>query len=405
VAHYRSASKLLDMPNPPNIALGRKPEINIKLGNALMRAEGYNSEEGRQAFERARSAAAKLELHEEYARAGIGIAPLLFGQCRYREVIDIGQGISTKLLQHLRPQTRVHLWTMLGVANYCIGEFEAALEYETRAAKLDDDVRCTHENSIGGGDPAVVCRSYAGVCYTALGLLEQSVARSEEAWDIANARGHAFSIAWAALARMRSLIPLGRNAESVEIGDVCVSICELHGFNARLGNVLVFRGAARLGIGEPEEGLADIRRGLTLWRRVSGAFHLTQMISEVAKCLLHHKRTFEAEQVLREAEEIIEETEEQSHRPEIHRLRGQLHEVAEEREQAIFCYQQALEWSGFRQAKLFELRAGTSLARLWRDQGKRTEARDLLGPIYNWFTEGFDAPDLKDAKALLDDLT
>ena len=56
-------------------------------------------------------------------------------------------------------------------------------------------------------------------------------------------------------------------------------------------------------------------------------------------------------------------------------------------------------------AKLFELRASLSLARLWRDQGKRAEARDLLAPIYNWFTEGFDAPDLKDAKALLDELT
>ena len=56
-------------------------------------------------------------------------------------------------------------------------------------------------------------------------------------------------------------------------------------------------------------------------------------------------------------------------------------------------------------AKLFELRASISLARLWRDQGKRSEARDLLGPIYDWFTEGFDTPDLKDAKALLDELT
>jgi predicted ATPase len=57
-----------------------------------------------------------------------------------------------------------------------------------------------------------------------------------------------------------------------------------------------------------------------------------------------------------------------------------------------------------RSAKLFQLRASTSLARLWRKQGKRTEARDLLSPIYNWFTEGFDAPDLKDAKTLLDEL-
>ena len=68
-------------------------------------------------------------------------------------------------------------------------------------------------------------------------------------------------------------------------------------------------------------------------------------------------------------------------------------------------FRQAIAVARRQSAKLLELRAAISLARLWRDQGKRAEARDLLGPIYNWFTEGFDAPDLKDAKALLDELT
>jgi predicted ATPase len=67
-------------------------------------------------------------------------------------------------------------------------------------------------------------------------------------------------------------------------------------------------------------------------------------------------------------------------------------------------YRQAIAVAERQGAKLLQLRASTSLARLWRDQGKRAEARDLLGPIYDWFTEGFDAPDLKDAKALLDEL-
>jgi predicted ATPase len=68
------------------------------------------------------------------------------------------------------------------------------------------------------------------------------------------------------------------------------------------------------------------------------------------------------------------------------------------------CLQQALAVAREQEAKLFELRASTSLARLWRDQGKRDEARDLLAPVYGWFTEGFDTGDLKEAKALLDEL-
>ena len=72
--------------------------------------------------------------------------------------------------------------------------------------------------------------------------------------------------------------------------------------------------------------------------------------------------------------------------------------------QAEACFHQALDVARQQQAKSFELRAATSLARLWQRQGKRTEARELLAPIYSWFTEGFDTADLQEAKALLEEL-
>jgi predicted ATPase len=88
----------------------------------------------------------------------------------------------------------------------------------------------------------------------------------------------------------------------------------------------------------------------------------------------------------------------------VYRLRGDILNVTGDRAAAEQSYHQALAVAERQSAKLFELRAATSLARLWRDQGKRTEARDLLAPIYSWFTEGFDTPVLQDAKALLDEL-
>jgi predicted ATPase len=89
---------------------------------------------------------------------------------------------------------------------------------------------------------------------------------------------------------------------------------------------------------------------------------------------------------------------------ELHRLRGDLLNATGDRAGAEQSYHQAIAVAQRQCAKLFELRATASLARLWRDQGKRTEARDLLTSIYGWFTEGFDTPILKDAKALLDEL-
>jgi predicted ATPase len=107
---------------------------------------------------------------------------------------------------------------------------------------------------------------------------------------------------------------------------------------------------------------------------------------------------------LAEAAQIIETTEERVNEAELHRVHGDLLNTTGDRSAAERDYRQALAVAERQSAKLFELRSATSLARLWRDQGKTADAQALLAPIYNWFTEGFDAPDLVDAKALLHEL-
>ena len=107
---------------------------------------------------------------------------------------------------------------------------------------------------------------------------------------------------------------------------------------------------------------------------------------------------------LDDALRIVETTGERWFEAELYRHKGQLllrqgHAAAAEE-----LYRTALGIAREQQAKLWELRAAASLARLWRDQGRRPEARDLLAPVYDWFTEGFDSPDLKEAKALLQEL-
>jgi predicted ATPase len=109
--------------------------------------------------------------------------------------------------------------------------------------------------------------------------------------------------------------------------------------------------------------------------------------------------------LLEEAFQIVERTGERWLAAELNRHKGQLLLRQGHTEAAEELYRKALSIAQEQEAKLWELRAAASLARLRRDQGRRAEARDLLAPVYGWFTEGFDTADLKDAKALLDELT
>ena len=107
---------------------------------------------------------------------------------------------------------------------------------------------------------------------------------------------------------------------------------------------------------------------------------------------------------LAEVAQIIETTDERHHEAELHRVRGDLLNATGDPSAAERSYHQALTIAKLQNAKLLELQASISLARLWCKQNRHGEARDLLAPIYRWFTEGFDTPDLKEAKALLEEL-
>jgi predicted ATPase len=115
-------------------------------------------------------------------------------------------------------------------------------------------------------------------------------------------------------------------------------------------------------------------------------------------------RTSEGLTLLSEALELVERTDERWYEAELYRLGGDMFLASADLHHAELWFSRALRTAQTQGARLWELRAATSMARLWRDQGRRTEARDLLAPIYRWFTEGFDTRDLKEANALLAEL-
>ena len=166
-------------------------------------------------------------------------------------------------------------------------------------------------------------------------------------------------------------------------------------------NPQILRGAALLLLGQTKEAIASLRAGLPPGRtggvRSLGFALLTTALMETGEYP-------EAMTLISEALQGVEATGEGFWTPELHRSRGLVLLAQNKLAEGEAAIRQSLELSHKQQEKSWELRAATSLARLWGEQGRRAEARELLAPVYSWFSEGFDTPDLNEAKALLDEL-
>jgi predicted ATPase len=177
-----------------------------------------------------------------------------------------------------------------------------------------------------------------------------------------------------------------------------------HGFQFFLGAGNIRRGWCLGAMGQAAEGIPSILEGIAIWRSTGANVAMPTNLMMLAEIYGIAAQPEEGLARLAEAAELVETTQERWAEPEVHRLRGALLQSLSEYAAAEDSYYQALAVARRQSAKLWELRAATSLASLWCDQGKRAEARDLLTPVYKWFTEGFDTPVLQGAKALLDQL-
>ena len=171
-----------------------------------------------------------------------------------------------------------------------------------------------------------------------------------------------------------------------------------------------WRGWALAEQGRAEEGIEQLHQGLTTWRTMGGALGLPYILARLAEAQGKGGQVEAGLRALDEAFVIVQQYGECHYQAELHRLKGELllRRSAESRAASLpapeveACFGQALATARYQHAKSLELRAAMSLGRLWQTQGKHAEARRLLAESYGWFTEGFDTPDLQEAKALLD---
>jgi predicted ATPase len=185
-----------------------------------------------------------------------------------------------------------------------------------------------------------------------------------------------------------------------------------HGLHNEIGGLKSARGAAMAALGRGREGVTEMRQDLAAVQGTGTKMLLPFRLASLAEGCGRTGEIEEGLALLIEALRLVDNTGERFYEAELHRLKGELtlqsgdpsqsvgvEEAAEE------CFQQALIIARAQQAKSWELRAAISLSRLWQRQGKKEETHGLLAEVFGWFTEGFDTGDLKEAKALLEELS
>jgi predicted ATPase len=292
--------------------------------------------------------------------------------------------------------------------NY-LGEFAAAQAHLAQGIALYDRQQHRTHALLYGQDPGVFCYSYAAVTLWLLGYPDQALQRNHEALTLAQEVAQPLSLAFA-LFFVAILHFFRREGPLVQVrAEAVITLAAEHGFAHWWALGTMLQGWARAMQGQGEEGIPQLHQGLAAWQatgaRGAGPYYLAMLAEAYGQA----GQAEEGLHVLAEALALANAGGERRHEAALYRLKGELLLNAECGVQnaalsAEECFQQALAVARRQEAKSLELRATMSLSRLWQQQGKRAEARELLAPIYHWFTEGFDTADLQEARALLEEL-
>ena len=187
--------------------------------------------------------------------------------------------------------------------------------------------------------------------------------------------------------------------------EAVITLCHEQGFPAWLAWGIILQGWVQAEQGHGEEGIAKMRGGLDALQATGARVTRPGFLGVLARAYGKVGQAEEGLPLLAEALALVHETGERLEEAELYRLKGELTlQQSQDAEPAESCFHKAIEIARQQQAKSWELRAAISLARLWQQQGKQAEARELLAPVYDWFTEGFDTKDLQEAKVLLEEL-
>jgi predicted ATPase len=408
VVYFKSALEAVGHLPETRETLERGIAIRIDLGPALIATTATSAQEVEQTYIEARAICKRLGETTQ-------LFPVLWALARIhdsRGELNVGRELGEQLLniaqQAQEPalllEAHHELW-----ANLCaLGEFTTAWTHLEQGFAIYDPQKHKHHALLyGGHDPGVCCGYHAAEVLWLLGYPDQALQRSQDSLVLARELSHPYStthaLFWAAwLHQYRG----DEEVVQARVEEGMVLATE-HGFPRWVGRGTVMRGWLLVEQGQKEAGIMQMLEGMTLRRAGATAVRDdTYYAVLLGEAYMKEGQSVEGLKMVTGALAKARQTESRTYEAELHRVKGELllRQAVADEEQAENCFQKAIDIARVQKARSWELRAGMSLSRLWQSQGKAIEARQLLGDIYGWFTEGFETADLKAAKALLNDL-
>jgi class 3 adenylate cyclase/predicted ATPase len=403
-AQYQKALDQLKL-LPDDFARQRQElEFYAALGAVLQAVKGFAAPETGHAYGRARELWEQLDSPSEFLH-------IPRGQSVYHAIrgeFDLALRIEEDLLRLSRqrgdPARLVLAHYSSGRTLMFTGRLSSSQTHLQQALALYDTVSHSSLVDQAGVDPYATAQATLGSVLFCLGYPDRAASQSNAAIAEARKIGHQPSLAIALAFGARLSLLLGNDTVLGERAAQLITLSTEQSFASWRALGTIYGGWVKVKNGDVDEGIYLIRSGSTAYRATGAAAWAPLHLGLLAAACEIAGQFEEAATVLDEALQIVERTGERWFAAELNRHKGRLLLRQGNSEAAEELYLKALSIAEEQEAKLWELRAAMSLARLRRHQGRRAEARNLLAPVYGWFTEGFGTPDLKDSKALLAEL-
>jgi predicted ATPase/class 3 adenylate cyclase len=377
-------------------------EFCSSLGVVLNAAKGFAASDTGRAYARARELWERLDFPSEFLRIPYGLSLYHL----YRGDVDLAHPFAEHLLR-LSRQRNHKAGLVLGHAGagrnlMFAGRFASSrLEFEELLA-VYRRISCCDLVHQAGDHPDVTAQSFLGIVLFCLGFPDQALARTNAAIAKARRLAHPPTLAVSLSMGSRLALLAGDYASLEERADQLVAMAAEQAFPFWQAQGTIYRGWLKANNGEVAAGISLLRSGSAAYRATGAELWMPHYIALLARACEIAEQIDESVALLDDALQIARRTGERWFAAELNRHKGRLLLRQGQVEAAEDLYRKALGIAEAQGARIWELRAATSLARLRHKQGRRAEARDLLAPVCGWFTEGFETRDLKEARALLD---